>query len=96
MRPGLDAPRLRLDERAKSRQPSLTWSEFSSAVRPAPEPFGRAMVHLLLTAGSFVVMFAPPTALYEPSTLVPLTVTTWERPFITSCVVSEPTPESCR
>jgi len=54
------------------------------------------MVQFGLTVGSFVVMFAVPTASYEPITLVPAIVVVLDRPSITPWTVSEPTPESWR
>src|SRR5262249_38125736 len=80
-------------------QPSAAASELTSAVTPLPEPAGRRMLlQAGLTAGSLVVMVAEPNASYEAISLVPVTgsTTTSESPFITSWVVSEPTPARSR
>src|SRR4051812_34072734 len=73
--------------------PSPALREFSNAVRPAPDPFGRATA---LQPALPVLKVAEPVALNEPSCLTPLIKTSSEIWFITSWVVSEPTPTRAR
>src|SRR2546421_408755 len=74
-------------------QPSPAFSELSRAVRPAPEPLGRDTVPQPALP---VVKGALPVAFHEPICLTPAICTSLATPFITSCVVSEPTPVSAR
>src|SRR5690242_13275001 len=89
VRLGVEAARFRLEEREYWMQPSPAASEASSAVRPAPEPFGRGL--FWHAADDWVLMVAEPVASYDPSTLVPPIVIALARASSTPWTVSEPT-----